>query len=1791
MALSLTLPFWSRPVYATDSDSDGLSDTFENAFGTDPYSAHSDGDSLTDWQEIYEYGTDPNMADTDGDGTADHNDPDPLNNGNDAGGRTTVDYSFAVNSPAPSPAAHRVGFGVDPITGGMRLPVHTVDFGPGYHGRNQLQLVYDSRITANLPFGMNILSNWDHFLVVSGQNASAYVWGQDISFQFDNQVWAQNGLDYYPCALEEDTQNNLYVLTFPVGGQELCFSNTSGLLLQIRNRFGDATVLTRNGSGEITGVTFPEGNSLTVSRHATGRISEISDWSSPAARTWSFTYNCLDQLVQVDDPLFHTRQFRYWNGSTDGDLNNNLSQFYLADGSKLLEVDYDSSDRVVSLIPGEEESHEMELSYSSTYTDVTDSAGNDSRYTFSSGELVPATVVRYSNRDVRAGDPASWTTSYAYDGDDRLLKTVLPEGNRIDFEYDAYGCLTEIRKKATDTDTDNNTTDFVTTMSYGSTYHQLEDSTDPRGNTAERTLDADELVTQIDYPDLTHPDPDQSISESFTWNSHGQLLTHTDGEGVVTRFDYYSSGTDTGLLWKKTVDYGVSGLNLVTEMEYDDWRYLSSVTDPDDNESTRDCNALGQVTGTASAGTMDYEVEYTYSENGYLTEKKVENVDEDNVRDTGHPWIITSYGRDLLGRMTWKSEEIDAQDSRSTVYTYSGLGELIAINLPEGNSVLQVFDERGALASRTRGAGGDDASTETWEYDGNLNLVSYVNGRGKEFEQSFNAYDQQTGAETPLGHYVTFVVDKNGNRSEIKRYDSSDTLLAHRKQYFDELNQVYKVEDWLDHEAPAADEWMATEIERDDRGLVVLVTDPEDHETENTWDDARRLICQEDHLGNKVEYDFTDDYLVPCDIDYVEVVPGGGTQTFVVEQVTDALHRVIERSVVDRNNSSNKHTTTFALDYAGISMETEDAEGNLTWVEHDFLGQILKKEVDLGSSEEITTEWDFDLNGNLEKLTDDGGNETIYRFNARDVLYEQEYDDGEKRTFTILADDLISGWTDENGTVVANTIDDDGRLTARSITRAAGVLGPTSESYTFDGINRLTEAKNNNSTVQRSYDTLSRLLTETQGPNPIGQDGKTITYTYDDCGARESCEYFSGYDLVYTSDAIGRWTKIEDASSNDLVTQSFYGPGFRSYQVDYLNGTQTTIGYDGFRMPTDIDHADSGSTVFSGFDYAFDKMGNPTYVEFTHDSGQGNLYAYDQAYRLNSAQMGSADPSAEAADEDWGDYAYVLKLDFNMDDDSNRSSVVTTPYGQGSGTESYTSDNLNQYTVIASVSQTHDDNGNLTDDGTYDLSYDYRNNLIKVVSSSVVLSECEFDPFDRRKEQITGDGSYTTLYFYDGEHVVEEYDGSDNLLRKFVYGQRIDEIRVMIAPDYADVDDDSNTTEVLHFYYHTDMLGTVTHVTDESESVVESYEYTPYGETTIKDGSGSTISTSAILNPYMFSAARYEPELGVYLFGGVAFSPRIGRALNQHGFSLDSQGAGDIATSTSGWNPGAAIIPIVVVVGDVKRAKIILGQLNNLAMKFGVVFQIINGIVQANFNCQFFFGGQAQMPAMLAKLLANVLDPDIRVPLHMVTEAGGGKGIKGRMMVGPLPAWIGYYDDGEFKIDIRWNGKSLEACIDFLDSDQGREEVRDEPGMALPDTREGIVNMINPSGLLVHEVNKYAEMERRKMRSQYNDFSNANAATPERAHKAKKAIDDALQEQNIGIGDEREVFASIWGANFTSETEIYGPTNNDAVSDWPGYWGMKIGSGTSGQVSRSRYRFCLAMDRHALPRFTQEPGD
>ena len=115
----------------------------------------------------------------------------------------------------------------------------------------------------------------------------------------------------------------------------------------------------------------------------------------------------------------------------------------------------------------------------------------------------------------------------------------------------------------------------------------------------------------------------------------------------------------------------------------------------------------------------------------------------------------------------------------------------------------------------------------------------------------------------------------------------------------------------------------------------------------------------------------------------------------------------------------------------------------------------------------------------------------------------------------------------------------------------------------------------------------------------------------------------------------------------------------------------------------------------------------------------------------------------------------------------NFTSVVTTPYGGGASTVSFTTNGMNEYTAVGSTSRTFDDNGNLTDDGTYEFTYDLHNHLIKVELSgtSTVVAEYAYDAVGRGRRIGKTVGSDTTRFVYHDQQCVEELDGSDDLLR------------------------------------------------------------------------------------------------------------------------------------------------------------------------------------------------------------------------------------------------------------------------------------------------------------------------------------------------------------------------------------------------------------------------------------------
>jgi len=79
--------------------------------------------------------------------------------------------------------------------------------------------------------------------------------------------------------------------------------------------------------------------------------------------------------------------------------------------------------------------------------------------------------------------------------------------------------------------------------------------------------------------------------------------------------------------------------------------------------------------------------------------------------------------------------------------------------------------------------------------------------------------------------------------------------------------------------------------------------------------------------------------------------------------------------------------------------------------------------------------------------------------------------------------------------------------------------------------------------------------------------------------------------------------------------------------------------------------------------------------------------------------VGSSTPSSPAGNP------YTKKIDYNYDDDANRTSVVVTPYQQSPATTNYTTNNLNEYTAVGGTTHVWDANGNLTDNGTLKFEY------------------------------------------------------------------------------------------------------------------------------------------------------------------------------------------------------------------------------------------------------------------------------------------------------------------------------------------------------------------------------------------------------------------------------------------------------------------------------------------------------
>jgi YD repeat-containing protein len=133
----------------------------------------------------------------------------------------------------------------------------------------------------------------------------------------------------------------------------------------------------------------------------------------------------------------------------------------------------------------------------------------------------------------------------------------------VDVTYDSMGNLTSRRHREQDTST-NASTDIL--HQWGFTGNFVTSHTDPLGNQWTYGRDSAGNLTSVTHPTVSNP-ASQSASESWTYNSKGQVTRYTNEEGKHLDISYFTTGSSSDLVQEAEEDS--AGLSLVRAFTYD----------------------------------------------------------------------------------------------------------------------------------------------------------------------------------------------------------------------------------------------------------------------------------------------------------------------------------------------------------------------------------------------------------------------------------------------------------------------------------------------------------------------------------------------------------------------------------------------------------------------------------------------------------------------------------------------------------------------------------------------------------------------------------------------------------------------------------------------------------------------------------------------------------------------------------------------------------------------------------------------------------------------------------------------------------------------------------------------------------------------------------------------------------------------------------------------------------------------------------------------------------------------
>jgi RHS repeat-associated protein len=854
-----------------------------------------------------------------------------------------------------------------------------------------------------------------------------------------------------------------------------------------------------------------------------------------------------------------------------------------------------------------------------------------------------------------------------------------------------------------------------------------------------------------------------------------------------------------------------------------------------------------------------------------------------------------------------EERDLDGTTRLFTVFDSTSVLRLNKLTDRNGNMVTNTRDGQGRLTQAMDVHG--RFFQMTYDAAGFVHTLTDSYGRTTTF--TYDAQGRRTDENGPVGH-LSYTFDPQNRLTQIGypnggvknyTYDTQNRILTEDEGSGNNL-LTYSYSQASTSVTDALNRTTIYQfVQKQGMKKVSSITNPANNVTSFTYDANFNLLSAADPLGHVTRYSYDSNGNVTAIQD-----AAAGTTLAIYDpifnqptSVTNPLGRTLSLSYDAKGNLTQVrdplskktnlsydgtighvvkfvdplgHTAAFSYSASNGALATvTDSLNQTSMMQTDALSRVTQFTDPLNN----ITQFNYDQT-NLTQITDALGNHTDFSYDpGRNNKVIKTVTNANSRSITWNHDVLgrINGVVDQLGHSSLITYDAAGRpqnITTRggqtfgfvydNLDRPTQLSTPDGNvNLGYDAVgNLLTANKYNGSSLGLNYDALNRVTQVVQTlPNnfPV-----TIRYTYDASGNRASMTTPWG-STTYAYDTLNHLTSITNPRG-EIVTFTYDATGRRT-KMTYPNGITTTYVYDAAGKATQIlaqRASDQNTIAFNN--YAYDANGNRT--GYTDAEGAHAL-TYDHLNRLTSATH-PATSSLPNKNES-----------FSYDAVGNRMADA-----QRTG---YQYDAANRPVTDSSYTYTSDLNGNVTsktDRGTgitTAYAYDSSNHLIEVDQASSIIATYKYDAAGRRVEKNVGGA--ITRYVYDGANILAILDGSNTVLQVFTNGLGIDQPLIM----------SQNNQD---YFYHANVLGSVTALTDSSGKTAETIEYEAYGQAAVKDTNGNLHTTSTLGNTFLFTGREFDSETGLYFYRARTLDAESGRFLqedllpriNQYAYALDS---------------------------------------------------------------------------------------------------------------------------------------------------------------------------------------------------------------------------------------------------------------------------------------------------------------